>query len=98
MVLKLYGNPNATCTRRVLTVLKHFDVPYELVHIELSTGEHKAPAYIEKQPFGQIPYIDDDGFILFESRAIARYIAIKHAKGKLIPQGPQGGERSFWSS
>ncbi|KAJ3522130.1 hypothetical protein NM688_g8920 [Phlebia brevispora] len=40
------------------------------------------------QPFGQVPYIDDDGFILFESRAIGRYIAAKyHDQGTpLLPK------------
>ena len=78
MVLKLYGNPLSTCTRRVAAVLKEKEVTFELVAVDFSKGEHKAPSYLEKQPFGQVPYLDDDGFIVFESRAIARYIATKY--------------------
>ncbi|KAI8974567.1 glutathione S-transferase [Trametes punicea] len=86
MVLKLYGNPVSTCTNRVRTVLEELNVPYELVTIDFSKGEHKAPAFTAIQPFGQVPYIDDDGFKLYESRAIARYIALKYGGiGKLIP-------------
>eukprot|EP00753_Platysulcus_tardus_P017527 PLAT6429.1.p1 GENE.PLAT6429.1~~PLAT6429.1.p1 ORF type:complete len:227 (+),score=34.94 PLAT6429.1:49-681(+) len=84
MVLKLYGNPISTCTRRVATVCKELDIPYELISIDFAKGEHKSPAFLEKQPFGQVPYIDDDGFILFESRAIARYLAAK-AGSPLLP-------------
>lgn len=101
MVLKLYGMGLSTCTRRVAAILREKDVPYELVEISLMKGEHKSPAYLEKQPFGQVPYIvrlpffrnnflsaqrlydvmaqDDDGLILFESRAIARYVARKYS-------------------
>lgn len=87
MVLKLYGNALAGCTQRVLVTLKEKNVPYELIKVDLTKGEHKTPAYLEKQPFGQIPYIDDDGFILFESVAICKYIATKYRSSgtSLIP-------------
>lgn len=78
MVLKLYGSPFSTCTKRVATVLHEKKVPFEIYSINLAAGEHKTPSYLEKQPFGVVPYIDDDGFILYESRAISRYIALKY--------------------
>jgi len=78
MVLKLIGSAGSTCTKRVATVLKEKNVPFEMITINFATGEHKAPSYIANQPFGQVPYIDDDGFILYESRAIARYIENKY--------------------
>ena len=46
--------------------------------VDAAKREHKSEAFLEKQPFGQVPYLDDDGFILYESRAIARYIATKY--------------------
>ena len=86
MVLKLYGNPHSTCTNRVRTVAEELGVPLELVTIDFAKGEHKAPEFVAVQPFGQVPYLDDDGFKLFESRAISRYLALKHGGiGKLIP-------------
>ena len=62
-----------------------FRSPFEFHPIDFAKGEHKAPAFLQRQPFGQVPYLDDDGFILFESRAMARYIALKY-RG----QGTQG--------
>ncbi|KAJ6522775.1 glutathione S-transferase [Mycena vulgaris] len=88
-ILKLYGAKLATCTRRVATVLHELKVPFQLIEVDVMNGEHKTPAYMEKQPFGQIPYIDDDGFILYETRAICRYIAAKHPSSGLIPQEPK---------
>ncbi|KAJ7864604.1 glutathione S-transferase [Mycena olivaceomarginata] len=88
-ILKLYGASQATCTRRVATVLHELKVPFELVEVDIMNGEHKTAAYMQKQPFGQIPYIDDDGFILYETRAICRYIAAKHPESGLIPTDPK---------
>ncbi|KAF7972954.1 hypothetical protein HWV62_34235 [Athelia sp. TMB] len=79
MVLKLYGSPMSTCTKRVAVVLHEKNVPFEMHPIDFSKGEHKSPEYKAKQPFGQVPYLDDDGFIVYESRAIGRYIAAKYA-------------------
>lgn len=88
MTLKLYGMAAATCTQRVLTTLAELGVTdYELIIINVRAGEQKAPSYLANHPFGKIPLLDDDGFLIFESRAICKYLAIKYAdKGKnLIP-------------
>ncbi|KIJ66149.1 hypothetical protein HYDPIDRAFT_174824 [Hydnomerulius pinastri MD-312] len=92
MVLKLYGFPQSTCTRLVALVCKEKEIQYDLTVINLSKGEQKAPAFKERQPFGQIPYIDDDGFYLYESRAISRYLVKKYPNQGtpgLIPTDPQ---------
>ncbi|KAJ7481926.1 glutathione S-transferase [Mycena latifolia] len=88
-ILKLYGAAQTTSTRRVGTVLYEAKVPFELIEVDFRNGEHKAPSYLAKQPFGLIPYIDDDGFILYETRAICRYIGAKYPACRLIPTDPQ---------
>ncbi|KAJ6618772.1 glutathione S-transferase [Mycena sp. CBHHK59/15] len=92
MTLKLHGHPQSTSTRRVLLILKEKKIPFELVAIDWATADHKQPAWLEYQPFAQIPYIDDDGFILYESRAIARYlVAAYSAEGPaLVPNVSAG--------
>lgn len=59
MVLKLYGSPLTTSVsvRLVAFVLLEKRVPFELVPIDLFKMEQKSPEYLEKQPFGQVPYI-----------------------------------------
>ena len=88
-MIKLYGHPASTCTRKVLFTLNETNTPYELETVNLMTGEHKQPAHMARQPFGQLPAIDDDGFKMFESRAIARYLDDK-AGHKLTPKDAQG--------
>jgi len=56
MVLKIYGDLVAS-VQRIVCVLNEKDVPYETIPISLAKGEHKSPQYLEKQPFGQVPYI-----------------------------------------
>jgi glutathione S-transferase len=53
--------------------------------IDFGAGEHKKEPYLSRQPFGQVPALEDDGFSFFESRAIARYINEK-VDGNLIPK------------
>ncbi|KAJ7657226.1 thioredoxin-like protein [Mycena polygramma] len=88
-ILKLYGAKTATCTRRVATILHELKVPFEMIEVDYKAGEHKRPEFLKKQPFGQVPYLDDDGFILYESRAICRYIAAKYPESGLIPSEPK---------
>jgi len=86
--IQLFGHPGSTCTRKVLTVLAETNTPYELNVVELAKGEHKQQTHIDRQPFGQIPVIEDAGFRLFESRAIARYLDEKSG-GALTPKDVQ---------
>ncbi|KAJ7088767.1 glutathione S-transferase [Mycena belliarum] len=80
MVLKFYSVPYAAAgCGLVAMVLVEKQIPFELVVVDMSKGDHKTPEYIAKHPFGQVPMIDDDGFIVYESRAICRYLAEKYA-------------------
>ncbi|CZR65033.1 related to glutathione S-transferase [Phialocephala subalpina] len=79
MVLKLHGVPQSTCTRRVLVVLAEKEVPFELVKVDFMAREHKSEAFLKMQPFGKVPVLEDDGVFIYESRAIAKYIAKKFA-------------------
>jgi len=86
---KLYGYPT-TCTRRVAVIAKEHNIPYEYVQIDLMKAEHKQAGYLEHHPFGQVPYIVlDDGFELYESRAIGRYLATLGSGPELVPTEPK---------
>ncbi len=63
--------------------------PYELSVVDFAKNEHKAEPHLGRQPFGQLPAVDDDGFAFFESRAICRYVNEK-VSGKLVPSDLKG--------
>lgn len=86
-MLKIYGHPMSAPTNKVRMCASAAGLDYELVVIDLSTGEHKGEAYLEVNPAGQVPAIDHDGFRLFESNAISRYLA-KNKPG-LYPEEPK---------
>lgn len=83
-MLKVFGHPASTCTRIVLMTLAETTTPFELTTVDFAKGEHKQQPHLGRQPFGQLPAIDDGGFALFESRAICRYLDEK-AGGVLVP-------------
>jgi glutathione S-transferase len=69
---------------RAVWALEELGLPYHRNVLDPIKREHKAPAYLELNPFGKVPTIKDDGFVLFESSAICSYLADK--AGKLIPK------------
>ncbi|XP_076936909.1 glutathione S-transferase F12-like [Bidens hawaiensis] len=79
MVAKEYGPIRSACTQRVLACYFEFGVDFELIHVDLDSQEHKQPDFLQKQPFGQVPVVEDGDFRLFESRAIIRYYATKYS-------------------
>ncbi|KAH9056280.1 glutathione transferase [Lactarius vividus] len=89
-LFELHGFARSTCTRRVALIAKERNVPYKLTPVDPAKGEHKEASYREHQPFGQVPYItQDDGFELFESRAIGRYVATLGSGPELVPTDPR---------
>ncbi|KAK8951490.1 putative glutathione S-transferase GSTF1 [Platanthera zijinensis] len=80
MSIKLYGSPFSISTARVLAAISEIGLEVELVHVDLYSGHHKHDSHVEKNPFGQVPVLEDGEFVLFESRVITRYLVRKYGK------------------
>ncbi|CAF3308005.1 unnamed protein product [Rotaria sp. Silwood2] len=97
-VIVVYGLYQSIATQRVLATLIEKGLKYELKIIDIRTGENLSRSYLEKQPFGGIPaLVDVDGFTIYESRAICRYLELNY-KGKgteLIPKNNAKTEALF---
>lgn len=72
--MKLFGHPMSTCTRKTMFTLHETATSFDFVLVDFAKGEHKQPEHLARQPFGQVPALEHDGFELYESRAMMRYI------------------------
>ncbi|KIY72500.1 glutathione S-transferase [Cylindrobasidium torrendii FP15055 ss-10] len=79
MVVNLYGFVGSTYTKRAAITLHEKQVPFIFHPIDYTKKEHKLPEHTAKHPFGQVPVLEDDGITVYESRAIARFIALKYS-------------------
>lgn len=88
--MKVYGHPGSIYTRMVLTALAEKGHEAEFVLVDLPTGAHKLPEHLARHPFGVVPaFEDDDGFALYESQAIMRYLDRKLTGPSLTPSQPR---------
>ena len=88
--MKLYFHPMSGNSRRVLLVATHLGVPLERVMVDLPKGEHRQTPHLARNPNGRVPVLDDDGFLLWESRAIMVYLAEKTPGQTLYPTDTRG--------
>uniref|UniRef100_A0A646QD81 GST1-1 n=1 Tax=Hemiscolopendra marginata TaxID=943146 RepID=A0A646QD81_9MYRI len=84
-----YMQASAPCRAALLTA-KALGVELNLKPTDLMQGEHLKPEFISINPQHTIPTIVDDGFNLWESRAVIAYLANKYGKDdKLYPKDAQ---------
>lgn len=88
--IKLYNFPRSGHAHRVELMLSLLQLPTELIFVDLVKGEHKQPAYLAINSFGQVPAIDDGGVVLADSNAILVYLAQKYGNGRWLPADPVG--------
>ncbi|KAK4799520.1 hypothetical protein SAY86_024885 [Trapa natans] len=74
MVVKVYGPVKAACPQRVIACLLEKGVEFEVVHVDLDSGQQKRPEFLLLQPFGQVPVIEDGDLRLFGEDSIFSWI------------------------
>ena len=84
-MLKIWGRVNSVNVKKALWCLEELGLKYERIDAGLQFGVVNTAEYRNMNPNGLVPTIDDDGFILWESHSIVRYLAAKHGKGVLWP-------------
>jgi glutathione S-transferase len=85
-MLKIWGRKNSINVQKVMWTVGELGLPHERIDIGGEFGKNKEPPYLALNPNGLVPTLEeDDGFLLWESNSIVRYLAGKHGAGKLEP-------------
>ncbi|SDU09146.1 MULTISPECIES: glutathione S-transferase family protein [Pseudomonas fluorescens group] len=80
-MLKIWGRKNSSNVRKPLWAAEELGLAYEAIDAGGAFGVVDTPEYRAMNPNGRVPVIEDDGFVLWESNAIVRYLLAKHAPG-----------------
>ncbi|MGI3186545.1 glutathione S-transferase family protein [Nioella aestuarii] len=83
--MKIYNGNFSANALRVRAVALELGLDFEIVEINVMGGENKTEDYLAINPNGKIPALEDDGFIIWESRAITSYLAGKRPEAGLYP-------------
>ena len=95
--MKLYMTPSSGNAYKVRLLLEMLKVPYEKANLDWDGKEHKGAPYLAINPRGQVPALEDEGRILWDSTACLVYIARKHGGERWLPTDPAGmGEVMQW--
>jgi len=84
-MLKIWGRVNSVNVKKALWTAEELGLKYERIDAGMEHGVTKTPEYLKMNPNSLVPTIDDDGFVLWESHTIVRYLAAKHGAGTLWP-------------
>jgi glutathione S-transferase len=76
-MLTIYGNPASSPCNKVRYTAELLGLPFTWKEMDFRSGEMKKPEYLKLHPLGKVPAIDDDGFTMFESGAICKYLCGK---------------------
>lgn len=93
MTLRLFGPSYSVYVRIVKIVLAEKGLDYEQVAFDVFDVNDWPANWLDRQPFGLVPAFEHDGFRLYETRAITRYIEEAFLEPPLQPDSPKSRAR-----
>lgn len=84
-MLRVWGRLTSVNVQKVVWTAGELGLAFERREAGGAHGVVDTPEYRRMNPNGLVPVIEDDGFVLWESNAIVRYLAAKHGAGTLWP-------------
>lgn len=92
--MKLHWHPFSIFPRRVRVALLEKGLACDDVIVDLPGGATRSAAFRRLNPFGQVPVLEDDGLVVYESLAILEYLEERHPSPPLLPPNPAGRART----
>ena len=84
-MLKIWGRKNSANVQKVMWAIGELGLAHERIDIAGAFGKNREPPYLELNPNGIVPTLEDGDFVLWESNSIVRYLAAKHKATVLEP-------------
>ena len=88
-MLKIIGRRTSGNVMKPLWAADELGLEYEQTDLGGPFGGNDDPEYRAMNPMGLVPTLNDDGFIMWESNAITRYLSEKFGRGTLYPEDRQ---------
>ena len=88
--MKLYDFELSGNCYRARLFLSLLGLQYELRPVDLVKGEQRQPWFLELNPRGQVPTLEDDGTVVWDSMAVLVYLARKYGGEKWLPSSAEG--------
>ena len=88
-MLKIWGRNTSSNVQKAMFAVGELGLAYERIDVGGAFGKNREPAYLAMNPNGLVPTLEEDGFLLWESNSIIRYLAAKFGAGKLEPADPR---------
>src|SRR3954468_13544991 len=85
IMIKIWGRTTSINVQKVMWAIGELDLPHERIDAGGTFGRNNEPAYLAMNPNALVPTLEEDGFILWESNSIVRYLAAKYGAGRLEP-------------
>ena len=87
-MLEIWGRKNSYNVQKVLWCCEELEISYRRHDAGGLFGGTDEEEYLARNPTGLVPTISDEGFSLWESNTIVRYLSARHGAGSLWPEDP----------
>lgn len=84
-MIKLYDKDVSGNAYKIRLFLSLLNLDYQSVAVDMAAGEHKQAPFLKLNPRGQVPVLDDDGLIIWDSMAILVYLARRYGGEDWLP-------------